>query len=239
MPGKSRSKLKNKILIIFIIIFLLLLSITIANYFIPGFGLKLPFIYNTKSSHSEIILKEIHKISNLSTVEYIYKSVFPFDFIDTNTNWKKLLSKKSKNEYLTELQQDELWIYNQCKSIGINLEYDIYDFVVITSIVKAGFNLEDKITSHDIVVEGKNITLKIPNTIITKFTIEDPDSTNYKYPDLDVNPQQWKQITNFVEKKIRIKVLEDGILKNAEKRGQDFIKSILLESGWENVIFIQ
>jgi len=54
-----------------------------------------------------------------------------------------------------------------------------------------------------------------------------------------VNPQQWKQITNFVEKKIRIKVLEDGILKNAEIRGQDFIKSILLESGWENVIFIQ
>ncbi|MDA3939335.1 MAG: hypothetical protein PF693_08510, partial [Spirochaetia bacterium] len=89
------------------------------------------------------------------------------------------------------------------------------------------------------IIEGKNITLNIPKTIITKFTIEDPDSTKYKYPDLDVNPKDWKQITDFVEGKIRIKVLEDGILKNAEIRGHDFIRSILIETGWENVTFLQ
>nr|MDA3941444.1 hypothetical protein [Spirochaetia bacterium] len=146
MPDKSRGKFKNKLVkILIIIIIFLLFTVTILTFFIPELSFKLPFIYNTKSSYSEIILKEIHKVSNLSTVEYIYKSVFPFDFIDQNTKWKNLLIKESKNISLTELEKDSLWIYKQCKSIGIDLEYDIYDFVVITSIVKAGLDLENKI----------------------------------------------------------------------------------------------
>ena len=240
MSGHSRGKRKYKMLkFIIIIIFILILSVIILKFFIPGLSFKLPFIYNTKSAYTEIILRDIHKVSNLSTVEYIYKSVFPFDFIDKDTNWKTILSKNAKNEFLSEVETDKLRLYNQCKSIGINLESNIYDFVVITSIVEAGLNLENGFHSDDILIEGKNITLRIPDTIITNFIIEDPDSSRYQYPDLDVNPMQWKQITDYVEEKIRLKVLKDGILKNAELRGNEFIKSVLLESGWENVTFIR
>ena len=49
----------------------------------------------------------------------------------------------------------------------------------------------------------------------------------------------WKKITDYVESKIRVRVVEDGVLKNAEERGKDFIRSILIESGWENVVFIR
>ena len=240
MSGHSKNKHKFKILkFILIILFILLFSFIILIIAVPGLSFKLPFMYNTKSSYTEIILKEIHKVSNLSTVEYIYKSVFPFDFIDKDTDWKTILSKEAKNDFLSEIEIDKLKLYNQCKSIGINLESNIYDFVVITSIVKAGLNLEKWFHSDDILIESKNITLRIPETVITNFTIEDPDSSRYKYPDMDVTPIQWKQITEYVEEKIRLKVLEDGILKNAELRGNEFIKSILLESGWENVTFIR
>ena len=240
MSGHSKNKQKfKKIKFLLIILFVLIFSVTILMIFIPELNIKLPFIYNTKSSYTEIILKEIHKVSNLSTVEYIYKSVFPFDFIDEETNWKTLLLKEAKNEVLSKIEIEKLKLYNQCKSIGINLESNIYDFVVITSIVKAGLNLENGLDSEDVIIEGKNITLKIPQTVITNFTIEDPDSSRYQYPDIDVTPMQWKQITDYVEEKIRLKVLEDGILKIAELRGNEFIKSILLESGWENVTFIR
>lgn len=237
MSGKSKGRLKYKFLFIFLVIIIAATVIIITV--IPELGIKLPFIYRTKSSSTEIILKEINKVATLSTVEYIYKSVFPFDFIDEDTDWRKILSKQNKNELLTTKEMDNILIYNQCMSIGIDLEQNIYDFVVITSIVKAGLNLEDKLSKEDIIIEGKNITLRMPQTIITKFTIEDPDSSKYSYPDLDVDPMNWKQITKYVEEKIRIKVLEDGILKNAETRGNEFIKSLLMESGMETVVFIQ
>jgi len=215
MSGHSKNKRKYRILkFLLIIIFILLFSFIILKIAVPGLSFKLPFIYNTKSSYTEIILKEIHTVSNLSTVEYIY-------------------------EFLSEIEIDKLKLFNQCKAIGINLGSNIYDFVVITSIVKAGLNLEKGFHSEDIIIEGKNITLKIPKTVITNFTIEDPDSSSYPYPDIDVTPMQWKQITDYVEEKIRLKVTEDGLLKNAELRGNEFIKSMLLESGWENVTFIR
>ena len=234
MKDRNKGRVKKRIVIS--IIFILIIGITIL--ILPKFNIDIPFVFNTKTSSTEIILKEIHKVSKLSTVEYIYKSVFPFDFLDQETNWRQLLIKRTKNELLSNIEKDNLWLYDQCKSIGIDLEYDIYDFVVITSIVEAGINFENGINHDDIIIEGKNISLRIPKTIITKFTIEDSDSSNYNYPDLDVDPMNWRQITNFVEEKIRIRVLEDGILKNAETRGKEFIKSLLIESGWENVIFI-
>ncbi|MCD6396999.1 MAG: DUF4230 domain-containing protein, partial [Spirochaetaceae bacterium] len=114
-----------------------------------------------------------------------------------------------------------------------------YDFAVITSIVEAGMNIDEFIDPEDIKIEGKSVTLRMPETIITNFRIEDSDSSSYNYPDLNVDPLNWKKITNYVEEKIELKVIEDGVLKTAEKRGQDFIESILIDSGWENIIFVQ
>jgi hypothetical protein len=198
----------------------------------------MPFIYNKRSSSTEIILTKIRKVSTLSTVEYIYKSVFPFDFIDKDTPWRKILSKRAKGNFLTETEKEKLWLFDLCQSIGINLEYENYDFVVITSIVEAGFHMGNDLSIDNIIIDGKNITLRIPEIMITKFTIDDTDSTKYSYPDLDVDPMNWKIITDYVEKKTRVRVIEDGILKKAEERGKDFIRSILVESGWEKIIFI-
>lgn len=239
MKDRNKAGTKGRGIIKIIIITTLLLLIGISIFLLPEFNIDIPFIYNTKKSSTEIILKEIHKVSKLSTVEYIYKSVFPFDFLDQETDWREILSKRIKKEMLTGIDKEKLWLYDQCKSIGIDLEYDFYDFVVITSIVEAGINFEDGINPDNIIIEGKNISLRMPQTIITNFSIEDPDSSKYNYPDLDVDPINWKQITNFVEEQIRKRVLEDGILINAETRGKEFIQSLLIESGWENVSFIQ
>lgn len=235
MPNKSKGKLLKLLLIIF---FIITTTVLIFKFVIPDLNFGLPFIYNKRSSSTEIILTKIRKVSTLSTVEYIYKSVFPFDFIDKDTPWRKILSKRKRKEVLTETEKEKLWLFDLCQSIGINLENENYDFVVITSIVEAGFNIGNDLNIDNIIIDGKNITLRIPEIIITKFTIDDTDSTKYSYPDLDVDPMNWKKITDYVEKKTRIRVIEDGILKKAEERGKDFIRSILIESGWEKIIFI-
>ena len=236
MSNKSKSKLLRLFLIIF---FILTIVVFIFKFAIPDFNFSLPFIYNKKSSSTEIILTKIRKVSTLSTVEYIYKSVFPFDFIDKDTVWRKILLKRSRGEILSEIEKEKLWLFDLCRSIGINLEYETFDFVVITSIVEAGFNMGNDMSGEHIKIDEKNITLRIPEIMITKFTIDDSDSTKYSYPDMNIDPMNWKKITDYVEKKTRVRVVEDGILKNAEERGKDFIRSILFESGWEKIIFIQ
>jgi len=229
----------KKIIKIAIFLLLILTVALILKVVIPGFRLSIPFVYNTRSSSSDIILKEINKVSTFSTVEYIYKSVFPFDFYDKDINWRDLLSRRTKGEKLTELEIENLWLFDECKTIGINLLYQTYDFAVITSIVEAGMNIDEFIDPEDIKIEGKSVTLRMPKTIITNFTIEDSDSSSYNYPDLNVDPLNWRKITNYVEEKIKLKVIEDGVLKTAEKRGRDFIESILIDSGWDNITFVQ
>jgi len=239
VSDKLKKNIMKKIIKIAIFLLLILTVALILKVVIPGFRLSIPFVYNTRSSSSDIILKEINKVSTFSTVEYIYKSVFPFDFYDKDINWRDLLSRRTKGEKLTELEIENLWLFDECKTIGINLLYQTYDFAVITSIVEAGMNIDEFIDPEDIKIEGKSVTLRMPKTIITNFTIEDSDSSSYNYPDLNVDPLNWRKITNYVEEKIKLKVIEDGVLKTAEKRGRDFIESILIDSGWDNITFVQ
>ena len=77
--------------------------------------------------------------------------------MNPDTDWKKLLLKRAKGDILLQTEIDSLRLYDQCISIGLNLENEIYDFVVITSIVEAGLNLENGISAGDIKIEGKNI----------------------------------------------------------------------------------
>ena len=154
--------------------------------------------------------------------------MFPFDFFDKDLDWRELLLKRTKGAKLTESDVENLWLYDECQAIGINLIHKTYDFVVITSIVDAGINIGELIDPSDVKIEGKSVTLRMPETIITNFTIEDSDSTSYNYPDLNVDPLNWKKITNYVEEKIKLRVIDDGVLKTAGKRGQDFIESILI-----------
>ncbi len=230
--GNNKNNLLKLLLILFIIILLLAGYIAVSR-----FNINLPFISNTKLNSTESILREINSVGSFSTIEYIYKSVFPFDFIDEDTRWEDLLRKRNREEILTPDESEKLLLYDLCKSIGIDLSDETYDFVVITSKVEAGFNLQEDLDQGYITVEGNSITIRLPEIVITKFIIEDMDSSNYPYPDFNVDPVHWRSITGYVEEKIRDRVIKDGVLINAKKRGSEFIRSILKESGWENIYF--
>ncbi len=90
---------------------------------------------------------------------------------------------------------------------GINLLDDNYSFAVITARIKAGFDfsgtvLEDpdfdpEATAESVIIDAETgiIRLKLPAAIITEVIIEDADSSNYEYPDLDISPEKWKTLT--------------------------------------------
>ena len=219
-----------------IIILILTAVIAVSGiYYLEKFDLHI--FTRKKTSSSEIILTHINEIYNLSSVEYVYKTVFPFDFYDEDTDWYSLLSKRSRGEPLTEKEKKYTALYDLCREIGIPLTRSNYKFIVITSLVKAGISSINLIGKDDVKIEGSSITIRLPKPGITEFIIEDNDSSSYSYPDIPVDPLHWKRITDFARPEIEKRILAEGILTEADKRLKEFLSSLLYESGFEQVIF--
>ncbi len=220
-----------------IAVILILMAAAAAAFYLQKFNFRI--FTHEKSSSSEIILTHINEIYTLSSVEYVYKTVFPFDFYDEDTNWYSLLAKRDKGEPLTEEEQKQTDFYDLCREAGIPLDRSNYKFVVITALVKGGVSSVNLLGKDDFTIVGNRITIKLPQTGITEFIIEDNSSNDYNYPDLPIDPLHWKKITDFVTPEIKKRVLEAGILKEAETRLEDFLSSLLQESGFESVEFIR
>ncbi|MFO7780370.1 MAG: hypothetical protein R6W94_01950, partial [Spirochaetia bacterium] len=93
-------------------------------------------------STSQIILEELRDVYALETVEYIYRTVFPFDYMPETTNLTDILNTLRYNsgpinEVLTEDQQLYFDAFNLADEVGLAEE----EFIVLTVRVYAGFDL--------------------------------------------------------------------------------------------------
>jgi len=138
-----------------------------------------------------------------------------------------------------------------CEKAGIRVVPRRYAFAVITCIVKGGYDAagfsipapdDNKRGSHlsDFIrvnQEDRSVTLNLPEPTVVDIVVEDSTESSYPYPALNVSPEQWKLMTAFVTERIRRRVIEDGILENAEARAREFITAVLLQSGFSAVYF--
>lgn len=213
--------------------------ILITGYFLSGLKINLHVFSEKTITQSETLLTGIKEIAAFSTVEYVYKSVFPYDFYDESTNWDALLKKEANGEKLSAKEQDELLLFNLCRSVGIHLNHHNYQFIVITSLVKAGLTSVKTLTTDNISINRNEVTIHLPKPEITEFIFEDPDSSNYNYPDVNIDPLHWMKITRYVKDKIILHVLAEGILNEANTRLKEFITPIIQEAGFNTVVFTQ
>ena len=56
---------------------------------------------------------------------------------------------------------------------------------------------------------------------------------------MDIDPLHWKLIARYVKAHVEKKVLDKGILEEADSRLKNFISSFLHEAGFQSVTFIQ
>jgi len=159
-----------------------------------------------------------------------------------------LFGTYSAGEDLSAEEDDLVYLLTLCLTNGIFTGRDQYGFVVITNIIKAGYNFKDTVfqnmsrreedsaefVSSD---EEGTIFITLPQPEILEFIIEDSVSEQYAYPDLNITPESWKEITAFVHSRIIAKVKEDGILEKADENGKRFLEQLLLDSGWNKVVF--
>lgn len=105
--------------------------------------------------------------------------------------------------------------------------------------VKAGVDL-NKIKDSDIKVKGKTIEIQLPQAEITTFSM-DPD---YTYTEMEsitgfrdnFTQKEKNKFLKQGEESIRKELKSTGILDEAEKNAEEFIRNFYSQQGFEKVI---
>lgn len=207
---------------------------------LPSLGL----VREEKILSSELLLEEIREMGMLYTLEYVHKTVFPYDFLDPGLNYESILrtlrsGTGSVRELLSPAEQEYLSTRNLANRLGIRTAGGAADFVVATVIVRAGIDLSS--VRMEIREEGraKSVTATLPRADIIDLIIEDPHSGNYPYPDIKLNPAAWREIAKYIEERIRQKIISEGILETARESGIQFLRSFFLQSGFSGIEIIE
>lgn len=252
---KPKKKRKRRIRPRFFV-WLILAVLLVAAFFIflvsPLLDLDLRnlVLRRTTESVSIAVLQETRDVLSFQTVEYVYKAVFPYDFVEPDYDWRGLLNKAATDTELTEVELEHLDFYTFCRDLGIRLLTDRYEFVVITAVIRAGVDLSGTAFENPASAGGiteyvaydedaRRLELRLPEPVIVDFIIEDETSEAYPYPDIAMGPDKWKRLTDYAEERIRSRVIDEGILELAEDRGREFLERIFLapDTGIEEIVF--
>ncbi len=210
MSRPKRHPLANRILLILVLI--LILASAAAVLFTPIFGGPYIDLLSLRLTSSEInashqaVLEEMRDLSELQTVEFIYKLVFPQDFFVRDLSLEELLLRSRSGgstvqEALSPEEYRHYRAYFLARDAGLQPLSGSFDFLVISAHVELGYDVAQladdiRITSQD--GNGEGLRVELPPAQILNIRIEDPDSSNYPYPDLALDQANWRRIAGFV-----------------------------------------
>ena len=209
-----------------------------------GFGI----IRETALSSSVATLTQVRTVLSLNTLEVVRKIVFPYDFVPDDIDWNLFL-KIGEKRPLSLLETAYLETYQLCGEIGIDLRKKRREFVVLTTIIKAGFDLSNPVfkapeeagealaAQYVQTDSSGGITVTLPPAVITDLIIEDAGTETYSYPDIKIGPENWKKLTLFVKERIESEIDGEEILELAAENGRGFLRRMLLDSGYSRVSF--
>lgn len=202
---------------------------------------------------SSVLLEQVRDLYRLNTVEYIHKAVFPHDFlphsVDPQALARKLAGARSQEAVpLTAAEYEYLETGSLAEELGLSPEKNPTGFLIVTVTALAGFELEGFFTGrgeHEpflrVEETGRERTayIDLPDPAITSLIIDDPSSGAYRYPDVRITPSQWKKLAAFVTRRVRPKLLEEGILIDAEEQGRRAVTAFLEQAGFDRVIVVE
>ncbi len=198
---------------------------------------------------SSITLESMRELYAFATVRYVHRAVFPYDYLPAGVSLNEILDKRRTSEGLTEdvLTEDEYryWMtYLLAESINLSRTRNQYDFVVVTLLITAGF--EGGTGAEEIVVERfpapdgeilrRAVVTLAPPTII-ETAVEDIDPEDYLYPDTPLGAEAWRRVAEYVREQSVAQEIIDDLLSHARRNGEEFVRGVLLQAGFSEVVF--
>ncbi|HUX12045.1 MAG TPA: DUF4230 domain-containing protein [Spirochaetia bacterium] len=220
----------------------------------------LGIVRTTESRNATVLLERVRDMYRLDTVEMVYRTVFPYDYMDPTLDIGSIIaatraSRGSVASLLSPAQERYLRAYNLSRDLGMQTGPDRYDFVVVTAVVHAGIDLSDTTVAHPEAASkqeiaqwmkldesngaGRSVSVRLPQAVVTEVRIEDPDKATYAYPDVQIPPSGWKRITAFVASHIREDAERSDLRNLARERARTLVESFLKNTGFDTVDFVE
>lgn len=223
-------------LVLLILILLLLLGGGILLLHFDPFGWEFSLIRREQLSVRESILMEARAIYRVDTVELVHKSLFPYDFVPAETDWR-LLFYAEQTRTLSDEEAELLAFYRFCRELGIDLASRNPGFAVVTVVARAGFDFSGFPLEEKLILSGSAIEISLPNPGITNLVIRDSGSETYPYPGLEISPENWKRLTEYIAQNMDDVLVQTSLLERARERGEEFFRRLVAARGFETVLF--
>ncbi|MBI9099639.1 MAG: hypothetical protein JEY91_14260, partial [Spirochaetaceae bacterium] len=134
-------KMYKALISFFSLLLVILMVFFLADRFISGISFSDIAFFQSRKESVYTIEEEIKDLYQLNTSEYRIKLIFPFDFVDRDIDWREIKQIYERDLEPTEPQIKDLAIYQSSLNAGIDPAVDLYDFIIVTAVVKAGIYL--------------------------------------------------------------------------------------------------
>ena len=223
------------------LIFLLLLALILAGgaflfYRFDPFDWDLSLVKRSRVHARETLLTEVRGVYRLNTVELVHKTVFPYDFMPPDPDWWQVFHAAEVGEPDPN-EQELLEFYRFCESIGIDLLSRDPGFAVVTLVARAGFELEGFPLEENLLWNESRLVIRLPEPEITEIIVQDPATGRYPYPGLEISPENWKRLTEYITLRIDSFTDEKELIRRARQRGEEFIRRLAEPRGFSNIEF--
>jgi hypothetical protein len=207
----------------------------------------------TTFTTSSVTLRDVRELYALTTVEYVHRFVFPYDFMPEGISIQDITRqlRGSQGEVADILTPDQLLYYrtyNLATDIGLSRGSE-FDFVVITLVLTAGFVVSPEGPALDAMgveeyrddsgVSRRRAVVSLPPARIVSTAVEDITPETYLYPDLALGAEGWRRVTEYVREHPLDEPTEARILGAAEENGRVFLDGLLRNAGFDDVAFVE
>lgn len=200
---------------------------------------EIPSVFHSETSirdNLDLVKKLIP--GQLSVLKVRKSFVFPHDFMNDDTDWKRLQEHNQKlggNTGVFALTPEEKYhisLQKLCRDIGHDVtEKD--QFLVFSIVYDTGINMKDE-NIDAITYDESRDALVLPEMQILDFKIEEHEN-GYAYPEYAITAAQWQQLISLVLPRVLSGVLTDEYKDKSEARLRSYVKGILKKNGYESI----
>lgn len=165
-------------------------------------------------------LTAMRTMSDLQTLSWVRRTVFPHDFYLPDTTYNQLLLRDKDS--LSAAEEIHLSAASLAWDMGLALSRGERGFVVVTSVVEFGYDLAELTVEPG--VEGFTITL--PAAEMMTITIEDIDRQAYAFGAVPIDADEWRDISAFVREQIQADPEAERLAEEARQNAIEVLEAL-------------
>ena len=164
------------------------------------------FFHRTVRSGSQGTLVELRDLAELETLAYVRRTVFPHDYLSTETDMTRIVQQLSaKGEppeaVLTPIELQHYRAANLAADVGLATRREQNRYVVITAVYRFGYDisdLTDRLNAHLSTTSEAEIADVVPEAIVLSVEIEDLHRDAYPYGTIPLDAEGVRRVSMFV-----------------------------------------